>query len=46
MRKEDPKGDYGPTNRQEQVINDIVRKRMPVNSITNYRRFSSLCQVC
>src|SRR5699024_5518426 len=36
MRKEDPKGDYGRQMRQRQVINDIVRKGMSVNSITNY----------
>src|SRR5699024_12728996 len=38
MRKEDPKGDYGRQMRQRQVINDIVRKGMSVNSITNYRK--------
>lgn len=36
MRKEDPQGDYGRQMRQRQVINDIVRKGMSVNSITNY----------
>ena len=38
MRKDDPRGDYGRQMRQRQIINQIVKKSMSINSVSNYRK--------
>jgi anionic cell wall polymer biosynthesis LytR-Cps2A-Psr (LCP) family protein len=41
MRKEDPQGDFGRTQRQRQVLSDAVNRVVSVNSITKLPRVLS-----